>query len=209
MRLVKPNRLLLATAYLFAIAAFLLPPQQDKPFDTQPVATTLASVQQQADELAFALTEDVTALKARQHAYELAAQAGTDAAFVDFAWDKATEAGLDPILVLAVIEQESGWNAKLVHKNEDGSTDAGLGQINSRTWPSLAKAAGVSDPLDPEDNIKATVYHLAYLSRQYRTTDAILTSYNRGEQGLKDWYASRATARSPYSEAVQRRMYEW
>lgn len=207
MKLRHPHRLLLAIAYIIAIVAFFFPPQQDKPLDTTPAATKLASIQQQADELAFALFEDLTALKARQHAYELAAKAGTDATFVDFAWDEATEAGLDPLLVLAVIEQESGWDATLVHRNSDGSVDRGLGQINSRTWPSLAKAAGATDPLDPKDNIKATVYHLAYLSREYRTTDAILTSYNRGEEGLRQWYASRGTVRSPYSEAVQRRMY--
>ena len=205
MKLRHPHRLLLAIAYLFAISAFFLPSAKPPVAHTTPV--TLASVQQQADELAFALTEDLTALKARQHAYDLAAQAGTDSSLVDFAWEESTSAGLDPLLVLAVIEQESGWNAALTHRNTDGSMDSGLGQINSRTWPSLAKTLGLKDPLDPRDSIRATVYHLSYLSREYRTTAAILTSYNRGEQGLRNWYASRGTVRSPYSDAVQRRMY--
>ena len=205
----KPRRLIVATLLVATATLSFMRQGVDKiqPIDPQPLQTQLQSVQAQADELTFALTEDLTALKARQHAYDLAAQAGTDSSLVDFAWEESTKAGLDPLLVLAVIEQESNWNATLTHRNTDGSTDGGLGQINSRTWPSLAKTLGLKDPLDPKDNIKATVYHLAYLSRQYRTTDAILTSYNRGEAGLRNWYASRGTVRSPYSDEVQRRMY--
>lgn len=207
MKLRHPHRLILATLLMSVLTLSFMRDEVDKPLDTTTVAIQLQSVQAQADELTVALTEDLSALKARQRAYELARQAGTDASLVDFAWEESTKAGLDPVLVLAVIEQESNWNAALVHRNPDGSTDRGLGQINSRTWPSLAKILGLRDPLDPHDNIRATVYHLAYLSREYRSQDAILTAYNRGEQGLKDWYASRGTVSSPYSDAVQRRMY--
>lgn len=200
---------LLVAALLVATATFSFMAHSDKPqpFEAAPVTAQLHAAQAEADELMGALTEDVAAMKARSNAYRLAAEAGTDTSLVDFAWEEANRAGLDPLLVLAVIEQESGWNVNAINHNSNGTTDEGLGQINSGTWPSLAKALNLTDPMDPRQNIKATVYYLSYLSRQYTSTAAILTSYNRGEEGLHRWYVSRGTVRSPYSDEVERRMY--
>lgn len=207
MKLRHPMRLIITTLLVATATFSFMRKAVDKPLNTTPVANQLQSVQAQADELAFALNEDLDALKARQRAYELARQAGTDSVWVDYAWDKSVEYHVDPLLTLAVIEQESGWNAKAVNVNSDSSRDYGIFQINERTWPSLAKALNLTDPLDPRQNIKAGVYRLAYLSRQYETTAAVLTSYNRGEEGLRKWYVSRGTVRSPYSDEVERRMF--
>lgn len=121
------------------------------------------------------------------------------------AFKTAERYGVDPALVFAVIEVESGWRADLVHSNDDGSRDWGLLQINDRTWPWLARQIGLEDPdpLDPEQNVGMGTWFLAYLGRRYGPDPhRVLTAYNRGEAGLRWYETSRGTARSEYSRAV-------
>lgn len=163
----------------------------------------LDDLKRQSDELGTRLEEDLRLLQFRRSMEEKAEAAGTDPELVSYAWDQAADAGLDPTLVLAVIDQESGWNASLVHANDNGTRDWGLAQINDVSLHALMTTIGVHDPLDPQGSVRMGVYKLAYLSRLYGgDTDKILTSYNRGIGGLQTWLASRGTPRSPYSEAV-------
>ena len=124
------------------------------------------------------------------------------------AWSTAERYGIDPALVFAVIEVESGWRADLVHINSDGTRDWGLMQLNDRTWPWLAERVGLRDanPLRPEDNVQMGVWLLAYLSRKYGPDPhRVLGAYNMGESGYRRYTASRGTTRSAYSTAVLRR----
>ncbi len=163
----------------------------------------LDELQRQSDELGRRLEEDLRLLQFRQRMREHAEAAGTDPELVSYAWDQAAEAGLDPTMVLALIDQESSWNAKLVHMNDNRTRDWGLAQINDVSLRALMIAAGTQNALDPRGNIRMGVYKLAYLSRLYDgDTHKVLTSYNRGTGGLQTWVASRGTPRSPYSEAV-------
>ncbi|MGE5590985.1 MAG: transglycosylase SLT domain-containing protein [Bacillota bacterium] len=166
--------------------------------------TRLRQLREQMDDLASRLEEDRAALELRERALTRARAAGTPDWVVERAWDQAHEAGLDPVMVLQLIEVESGWDADLVHRNSDGSVDRGLMQLNSGTWPWLAAHVGLkhADPLDPEDNLAMGTWYLAYLLRRYGSEEAALTAYNRGEQGLEWHIASRGTARSSYSTAV-------
>ena len=67
--------------------------------------------------------------------------------------------GLDPALVLAVVGVESGFRPEAV--SPKGAQ--GLMQLMPRT----AAALGVSDPLDPEQNLDAGVRHLESLLKLY------------------------------------------
>ncbi len=163
----------------------------------QPVALVqpadIKAVAAQVDRLVHRLTEDRDALRQRLGPLRLTAL------------DAAQRHGVDPALVAAVITVESGWRPGLVSYNSNGTYDSGIFQINSGTWPWLARQAGVAgtDPLDPEANIEAGTWYLAYLGRRYGPDlDRVLTAYNRGEGGLAAWVVSRGTARSSYSEAV-------
>ena len=82
--------------------------------------------------------------------------------------------GVDPALVLAVVAVESGFRPAAV--SPKGAQ--GLMQLMPRT----AAALGVSDPLDPEQNLDAGVRHLESLVKQYNgDLRRALAAYNAGQ----------------------------
>lgn len=105
---------------------------------------------------------------------------------------------------------ESDLNPGLVSYNLDGSVDRGLFQINSRSEAWLASKAGLDepDPFNPEDSIKMGLWYLSYLKQRFSDEHAILTAYNRGENGLKNYVAANGTPVSAYSRAVMSRAWQ-
>ena len=98
----------------------------------------------------------------------------------------ASEMGWDWRMLAAVIYQESKFSINTV--SHRGAT--GLMQV----MPATAKYYGVSDLLDPEENIKAGTMHLARLERMYSDDGMsdterfklVLASYNAGEGRIAD-----------------------
>ncbi|MCS6777423.1 MAG: lytic transglycosylase domain-containing protein [Chloroherpetonaceae bacterium] len=81
--------------------------------------------------------------------------------------------GLDPQLVRAVIQQESGGNPRAV------STAGAQGLM--QLMPETAALYGVRDSFDPEQNIAAGTRHLAGLLREFRgDLPLALAAYNAG-----------------------------
>ena len=83
--------------------------------------------------------------------------------------------GVDPRLVHALIEVESGYRADAV----SGVGAMGLMQL----MPGTARRYGVSDPLDPASNIDAGTRHLRSLLDEFGPVYALdsLAAYNAGE----------------------------
>lgn len=165
----------------------------------------LDDLQRQSDELGRRIQEDIQMLQLRQRMIERAEAAGTDPYWVDYAWNRSADAGVNPSMAVGVIDTESGWYMYAANENDDYSIDSGLGQTNSKTLEFAASLAGIQNPnpYDPKDSIDMTVAYLAYLQRTVGPDpDRVLTAYNRGEGGLQTWLTSRGTARSPYSTAV-------
>lgn len=96
--------------------------------------------------------------------------------------DAANQYGVPPSLALAVAQQESNFNpsATASNKNAQGqvtSTDYGIFQLNSKNL----NAWGVTNPLDPTQNIDAGVSFLAQLLQQYQgNATKALEAYNGG-----------------------------
>lgn len=97
---------------------------------------------------------------------------------------------LTPDIVFAIIAHESNYQADAVGHNRNGTTDAGLGQINSCNWEWLA-AEGI-DIHTPEGNIKAIVRILSLHMEDYPLEQA-LAAYAVGEAGMLSgkgmWFA--------------------
>ena len=88
---------------------------------------------------------------------------------------------VDPELVLAVIRQESGFQATArSYKNAQG-----LMQL----IPATADRFGVDDPWNPEENIRGGVAYLQWLLRRYHgSVPLALAGYNAGENAVDRYH---------------------
>lgn len=89
----------------------------------------------------------------------------------------ALKNGLDPVLVHAVIRNESGYNRWAV------STAGAQGLM--QLMPATASFYSVADPFDPESNIEGGTRYLKDLAALYPgRTDLILAAYNAGQSAV-------------------------
>jgi soluble lytic murein transglycosylase-like protein len=91
-------------------------------------------------------------------------------------------------LVRAVIQVESGFNPRTV------SAKGAMGLM--QLMPATAIEMGVSNPFDPEQNIRGGVAYLAYLLNRYRDQRLALAAYNAGPEVVAR-YGSRVP---PFAE---------
>jgi len=98
--------------------------------------------------------------------------------------------GVDPILVRAVIQVESGFDPKCVSRR--GAR--GLMQL----MPETARHYGVRSIFEPEENIRGGVHYLADLLRLFpRDLPRALAAYNAGENAVL-----RHAGIPPYDETM-------
>lgn len=106
-------------------------------------------------------------------------------------------------LILGMIELESSFNADLVCKNDNGTQDRGLMQINSCRDKELTEQ-GYDNLLDPYQNIEVGITIIADLLHKYEDEHKALICYNMGESGGK-----RQFDKGVYTTAYSRKVIEY
>lgn len=84
----------------------------------------------------------------------------------------ASRYGLDPRLIHAVVQAESGYNPRAVSR----AGARGLMQLMPETWQAL----GVTDPFDPAQNLNAGARYLRSMLDRFGTLELALAAYNAG-----------------------------
>lgn len=110
--------------------------------------------------------------------------------------DAAAAHGVDPYLVAAVVETESGWDPAA----ESSQGARGLMQLMPETAQDMVDKGLVRDGYsaddlwDPATNIEFGCAYLAYLIEYFNgTTDRAIAAYNGGMGNVEDW-SREATA---------------
>ena len=90
---------------------------------------------------------------------------------------------VSPDIIKAIIQQESGFNAKIVSK----AGAQGLMQL----MPATAKGLGVKNAFDPAQNIAGGTKYFAQLLKKYNNdVELALMAYNGGSGRIDKWIAS-------------------
>jgi soluble lytic murein transglycosylase len=116
-------------------------------------------------------------------------------AHADIVEREAKKAGIDPVLVYALMRQESAFSATAV----SSAKALGLMQLLEKTAKRVAASSGLPEPeaedlFDPATNIRLGVRYLAELSRLFDGNTALMAAaYNAGETAAEKW---RGLARS-------------
>ena len=117
----------------------------------------------------------------------------------DIIIDAAESCGVDPALVLAVIEKESGYDPAAAG---DNGRSQGLMQIWRSAHEKRMEKLGAVNLYDPRDNIIVGVDILAEKLNSYGDVEKALIAYNAGDAGAKKLYFSKGIYSNSYSQAV-------
>lgn len=86
---------------------------------------------------------------------------------------------MDFTFVMALIQQESNFQSDAVST----TNDYGLMQINEANHSYITEMLGVTDFLDPYENVRGGMFLLRKLFEKYETPEKVLMAYNMGETG--------------------------
>ena len=80
---------------------------------------------------------------------------------------------------MALIQQESSFRADVISENGD----YGLMQVNEKNHALVTETLGVTDFLEPYNNVRSGMFILRNLFEKYETPEKVLMAYNLGESG--------------------------
>lgn len=108
-------------------------------------------------------------------------------------------------IALGLIEHESSFRTDVVSK----TSDYGLCQINECNLEWMQEELGITDILEPEQNIECGLYILGMLYEEYQDWNMALMCYNCGENGAYRNYFSKGQYSNGYSTSVLEYSEKW
>lgn len=123
----------------------------------------------------------------------------------DFMYEKCEEYGIPSTLVIAIIESESGFRPDVI----SSTNDYGLMQINQVAFGWLQKNLGITNLLDPKQNILGGIYILHYYLEQCNgDLKKALMCYAYGA-GKAQTYFTLGVYTTEYIDDILERMRGW
>ena len=114
-----------------------------------------------------------------------------------FIYDLSYGYNIEFSFVMAVIKTESDFKFSLV----SSTNDYGLMQINRCNHKMLTEKLGVTNFLDPYQNIRSGIYILSNLFEKYEDPAKVLMAYNMGETGASRLW-EKGVHESRYSNKI-------
>ena len=123
----------------------------------------------------------------------------------EFTYQRCQELGLEYELVLALMWRESHFRVDAVGYNSNGTRDSGIMQINdvNKSW--LSDRYGVTDLMDPYQNIIAGTAMLAEYMETYQDETIALMAYNYGKAGMQQKVSQGITTSQHVKAALEQR----
>ena len=96
------------------------------------------------------------------------------------------ELNLDPNLVVGILMAENPeFDTDAIHKNDNGTIDCGLFQLNDKyIWTDFKASYWFDnidlDPFNWKHNTYLAIHHLNYLQKQLKVSDDVIMAYNCG-----------------------------
>jgi len=105
-------------------------------------------------------------------------------------FEEAGVAGLDPVLVLAIIQVESAWDVEAV----SGSDAHGLMQLKLPTLADEFAAGGLAsaNAHDPLVNVRAGIRYYARMLERFHDPELAMVAYNAGPNRLAGYLRAEA-----------------
>ena len=116
-----------------------------------------------------------------------------------------SEYGFSYELILGMISVESSFRPKVV--GDTGRT-FGLMQIQPRWWSETMEREGVTDLLDPLQNVRCGCAILRELKDKYGTEYRALQAFNTGRPDTKNGYAERVYKHVGQLQKIEEGFYE-
>lgn len=104
---------------------------------------------------------------------------------------------IDWTLVMALMQKESSFRSDVISATDD----YGLMQINKCNHKWLTDTIGVTDYLDKEQNIRASVFVLRKLFEEYTDPNLVLMAYNMGADGAETLW-NKGIYTTPYVDDI-------
>lgn len=104
----------------------------------------------------------------------------------DYICGLCNEMEINPDLIVAILMKENPeFNPEATHKNENGTIDVGMFQLNDRyVWTTFKDSYWFDnielDPFNWKHNTYLAVHHIEYLQKQLKVMDDVIMAYNCG-----------------------------
>ena len=118
---------------------------------------------------------------------------------------QAESYGIDPAIVFAMIWRESRFNASSVG---DNGNSLGLMQIQQRFHQWRMDCLGVTDLLNPYQNVTVGLHIIGEKFQKYGDIEMALMAYNAGDTGANRKWFSQGIYTNSYSQAVLQKAEE-